>query len=97
MNLGPLASRDPAQNITNRRGTRERRAASGGHVKLAKAVKEIAAPGLPQLGADPVVRPGQRLLGPQTAVQGHLGLANPEQCDEQHAAPEQQRTEESSL
>ena len=68
-----------------------------GHVKLAKAVKEIAAPGLPQLSADSVVRPGQRPWGPETAVQGHLGLTNSEQHDEQHAATQEQGTAEEPL
>ena len=76
VNRGGLPPGDPAQNIGDRVGASEGRAPPGGHVELAKAVEQIAATDLARISTDPIVRPRQWPPRSQTAVQGHLGLAD---------------------
>src|SRR5687768_16073575 len=59
-------------------------------VELAKAVTQIAAPDLPHGGIDAVVRPVQRPLGPETAVQRELRMTQGGESAEEQKATEEE-------
>jgi hypothetical protein len=89
VDAGRLPAGDPAHNICDGGWPSECHTLSRADIELAKAMKQIAAPDLPHGGIDAVVWPSQRPLGPETAVQGELRMAEPKQRDEQHATTEQ--------
>jgi hypothetical protein len=74
-----LSSGDPAENIGDRGGAAEGGAAPGGHIELAKTMKEITAADLPQLRGDAIAQACQRSPGAQAAVQSDLRVADGEQ------------------
>jgi hypothetical protein len=63
-----IAAGHPADDIADRRGAAERGALARSQTKLSKAVEEVAADLLAEIGGDRVVRPDQGLDRLETAI-----------------------------